>query len=61
MAPGDVPAVRAAPGVRAVQVAPPGTSRTRLAVSPLLPEQGAGRPDGPVVGPVPDDGPVPAG
>lgn len=61
VAPGDVPAVRAAPGVRAVQAAPPGTSRTRLAVSPLLPEQGAGRPDGPVVGPVPDDGPVPAG
>ncbi|NMO93298.1 hypothetical protein [Actinomycetospora sp. TBRC 11914] len=57
--PAAVPALRAAPGVRAVQVAPPGTSRTRLAVSPLLPEQGPGRPDGPVVGPVPDDGRVP--
>jgi hypothetical protein len=57
--PAAVPAVRAAPGVRAVQVAPPATSRTRLAVSPLLPEQGPGRADGPVVGPVPDDGPVP--
>jgi hypothetical protein len=59
VAPAAVPAVRVAPGVRAVQVAPPGTSRTRLAVSPLLPEQGPGRPDGPTVGPVPDDGPVP--
>jgi hypothetical protein len=59
LAPADVPAVRGAPGVRAVQVAPPGTSRMRLAVSPLLPEQGPGRPDGPTVGPVPDDGPVP--
>jgi hypothetical protein len=59
--PAALPVVRAAPGVRAVQVAPPGTSRARLAVSPLLPEQGPGRPDGPVVGPVPDDGPVPPG
>jgi hypothetical protein len=58
--PAALPLVRAAPGVRAVQVAPPDTSRTRLAISPLLPEQGPGRPDGPVVGPVPDDGPVPA-
>ena len=58
--PAALPVVRVAPGVRAVQVAPPGTSRTRLAVAPLLPEQGAGRPDGPIVGPVPDDGPVPA-
>ena len=57
--PAALPALRAAPGVRAVQVAPPGTSRTRLAVSPVLPEQGPGRPDGPTVGPVPDDGPVP--
>jgi hypothetical protein len=57
--PAAVPTVRAAPAVRAVQVAPPGTSRNRLAVSPLLPEQGPGRPDGPTVGPVPDDGPVP--
>ena len=60
VAPAAVPAVRSAPGVRAVQVAPPGTSRARLAVSPLLPDQGPGRPDGPTVGPVPDDGPVPA-
>jgi hypothetical protein len=59
--PATVAAVRRAPGVRVVEVAPPGTSRTRLAVSPLLPDQGPGRPDGPVVGPVPDDGPVPAG
>ncbi len=59
LAPSAVPAVRTTPGVRAVQVAPPGTSRTRLAVSPLLPEQGPGRPDGAVVGPVPDDGSVP--
>ncbi|MDL5156901.1 hypothetical protein [Actinomycetospora termitidis] len=61
LAPADVPGVRALPGVRAVQVAPPGTARSRLALSPLLPDQGPGRPDGPVVGPVPDDGPVPAG
>ncbi len=59
VAPADVPAVRAAPGVRAVQVAPPGAGRNHLAVAPLLPEQGPGRPDGPTVGPVPDDGPVP--
>ncbi|HEY2222686.1 hypothetical protein [Actinomycetospora sp.] len=59
--PAAVAAVRRGPGVRAVEVAPPGTSRTRLAVSPLLPDQGPGRPDGPVVGPVPDDGPVPGG
>jgi hypothetical protein len=39
------------PGVRTVEVAPPGARS--LAVSPLLPEQ-----DG-TVGPVPDDGPVP--
>jgi hypothetical protein len=57
--PAALPVVRVAPGVRAVQVAPPGTSRTRLAVAPLLPEQGPGRPDGATVGPVPDDGPVP--
>jgi hypothetical protein len=60
VAPAAIPAVRTGPGVRAVQVAPPGTSRTRIAVSPLLPEQGRGRADGAVVGPVPDDGPVPA-
>lgn len=59
--PAALPALRRAAGVRAVDVAPPGTSRTRLAVSPLLPDQGPGRPDGPVVGPVPDDGPVPPG
>ncbi|MCD2190076.1 hypothetical protein [Actinomycetospora soli] len=59
VAPADVPALRARPGVRAVQVALPDATRTRLAVSPLLPEQGPGRADGPVVGPVPDDGPVP--
>ena len=57
--PAALPVLRGAPGVRAVQVAPPGTSRARLAVSPVLPEQGPGRPDGPTVGPVPDDGPVP--
>jgi hypothetical protein len=57
--PAALPAVRGASRVRAVQVTPPGTGRSRLAVSPLLPEQGAGRPDGPTVGPVPDDGPVP--
>ena len=57
--PAALPAVRATVGVRAVDVAPPGTSRARLAVSPLLPDQGPGRPDGPVVGPVPDDGPIP--
>jgi len=59
---GDVTGLTAlarAPGVRAVQVAPPGAAAGRLAVSPLLPEQGEGRPLGPVVGPVPDDGPVP--
>ncbi|MFC5062376.1 hypothetical protein [Actinomycetospora atypica] len=56
--PAALPAVRATAGVRAVDVAPPGTSRARLAVSPLLPDQGPGRPDGPVVGPVPDDGPL---
>ncbi|GAA4806228.1 hypothetical protein GCM10023200_49750 [Actinomycetospora chlora] len=50
-APGTLDALRARPGVRAVEVAPPGTRA--LAVSPLLPEQ-----DG-TVGPVPDDGPVP--
>jgi hypothetical protein len=61
VAPTAAPALRAAPGVRAVQVAPPGTSRARIAVSPLLPEQGPGRPDGAVMGPVPDDGPVPPG
>ena len=44
--------------VRVVEVAAPGASTARLAVSPLLPEQGAGRPWGPVVGPVPDDGPI---
>ncbi|WP_433798344.1 hypothetical protein [Actinomycetospora sp. CA-084318] len=59
VAPADVAALRARPGVRAVQVAPPDATRNRLAVSPLLPEQGPGRADGPVVGPVPDDGPVP--
>lgn len=48
-----------APGVRVVEVAPPGASTARLAVSPLLPEQGPGRALGPAVGPVPDDGPVP--
>lgn len=57
--PARVDALRAAPGVRAVEVAPPGAPLARLAVSPLLPEQGEGRPYGPVVGPVPDDGPVP--
>lgn len=59
--PGAVATVRGAPGVRVVQVAPPGTSRARLAVSPLLPDQGPGRPDGPIVGPIPDDGPIPVG
>jgi hypothetical protein len=41
------------PGVRAVDAAIPGTPRPELAVAPLLPEQHD------VVGPVPDDGPVP--
>lgn len=59
VAPAGVPELRTRPGVRAVQVAPPGAARSRLAVSPLLPDQGPGRADGPVVGPVPDDGPVP--
>ena len=57
--PARVPATAGVAGVRAVQVAPATASSARLAVSPLLPEQGEGRPDGPVVGPVPDDGPVP--
>ncbi len=61
VAPSEVPALGARPGVGAVPGAPPGTARTRLAVSPLLPDQGPGRADGPVVGPVPDDGPVPTG
>ncbi|MEJ2870876.1 hypothetical protein WCD74_24150 [Actinomycetospora sp. OC33-EN08] len=55
VAPSDVGSLRSAPGVRGVQVAPVGTARSRLAVSPLLPDQG------PVAGPVPDDGPVPTG
>lgn len=41
-------------GVRAVHAASPGTPPQGLSVSPLLPEQQH------VVGPVPDDGPVPA-
>lgn len=46
-------AVAARPEVRAVHAAGPGTALQGLAVSPLLPEQRD------VVGPVPDDGPVP--
>ena len=55
--PGDpaVLAVLAArPGIRAVEVAAAGATVGALAVSPLLPEQTD------TVGPVPDDGPVPA-
>lgn len=46
--------LRARPGVRTVETAPPEARPEALAVSPLLPEQT----DGSVVGPVPDDGPV---
>jgi hypothetical protein len=60
--PAAVPALRARPGVRAVEVAPPGARVGALAVSPLLPEQtDDGRDPPETVGPVPDDGPVPAG
>ena len=55
---GPLSALARGPGVRVVEVAAPGASTARLAVSPLLPDQGAGRPLGPVVGPVPDDGPI---
>ncbi|MDD7968838.1 hypothetical protein [Actinomycetospora lemnae] len=51
--PAAAPALAARPGVRAVEVAPAGARVGALAVSPLLPEQTD------VVGPVPDDGPVP--
>ncbi|PVZ08905.1 hypothetical protein [Actinomycetospora cinnamomea] len=55
-----VPALTARPGVRAVEVAPPGARIGALAVSPLLPEQtDDGRDPPETVGPVPDDGPVP--
>jgi hypothetical protein len=43
------------PGVRAVDAAPAGTPDDGVALAPLLPEQTA------VAGPVPDDGPLPAG
>ena len=43
------------PPIRAIEVAPAGARDQALAVSPLLPEQTG------VVGPVPDDGPVPDG
>jgi hypothetical protein len=43
----------ARPGVRAVHAAPVGTPVTGVALAPLLPEQAD------LVGPVPDDGPVP--
>jgi hypothetical protein len=46
-------ALATTPGVRAVEAAPPGTTRAELALSPLLPEQTV-RAD-----PLPDDGPVP--
>lgn len=46
-------ALAAAPLVRVVEAAPPGTTLPELALSPLLPEQ-AVRAD-----PLPDDGPVP--
>lgn len=50
----DAPrAVAAVPPLRAVEVAAPGARPEALAVSPLLPDQTD------VVGPVPDDGPVP--
>jgi hypothetical protein len=45
--------VTARPGVRAVHAALPDTPLQDLAISPLLPEQVD------LVGPVPDDGPVP--
>jgi hypothetical protein len=45
----------ARPGVRAVDAAPEDTPVTGVALVPLLPEQSE------VAGPVPDDGPVPAG
>ncbi|GAA4891464.1 hypothetical protein [Actinomycetospora straminea] len=51
--PAAAPALAARPGVRAVEVAPAGARIGALSVSPLLPEQTG------VVGPVPDDGPVP--
>ena len=41
------------PGVRAVDAAPEGTSVDEVALAPLLPEQVD------VVGPMPDDGPIP--
>jgi hypothetical protein len=46
-------AVAARPGVRALHAALPDTPIQNLAISPLLPEQAG------VVGPVPDDGPMP--
>ncbi len=48
-------ALAARPGVRAVDAAPVDTPVTGVALSPLLPEQAG------VVGPVPDDGPLPPG
>ncbi|MEJ2861826.1 hypothetical protein [Actinomycetospora flava] len=51
--PALAPVLAARPGVRAVEVAPAGARTGALAVSPLLPEQTE------IVGPVPDDGPVP--
>lgn len=46
-------AVASRPPVRAIHAAVPGLPLPAVAVSPLLPEQGD------VVGPVPDDGPIP--
>jgi len=46
-------AVAARPPVRVIHAATPGLPLQAVAVAPLLPEQGD------VVGPVPDDGPVP--
>lgn len=59
--PTQVATLAARAGVRAVEVAPPGARIGALAVSPLLPVQADDGRDPPeTVGPVPDDGPVPA-
>jgi hypothetical protein len=51
--PGALHTMATRPGIRVVDAAIPGTPIQELAISPLLPEQVE------VVGPVPDDGPVP--
>ncbi|MHC1561674.1 hypothetical protein ACR9E3_22160 [Actinomycetospora sp. C-140] len=58
--PATVPTLLSRTGVRAVEVAPADARIGALAVSPLLPEQvDDGREPPAIVGPVPDDGPVP--